>query len=48
MHETRLIYVPVAYRYVQAEHRHAAGLINLLFKGHIIYFYKCFATQAGG
>ena len=31
---------------LQAEHQHAAGL-NLLFKGHLICFYSCFATQAG-
>ena len=32
---------------LQAEHRHAAGLIDLLFKGHLICFYSFFATQAG-
>ena len=32
---------------LQAEHRHAAGLIDLLFKGRLICFYSCFATQAG-
>ena len=32
---------------LQAEHRRTAGLIDLLFKGHLISFYSCFATQAG-
>ena len=32
---------------LQAEHRHAAGLIDLLFKGRVICFYSCFAIQAG-
>ena len=32
---------------LQAEHRHAAGLIDLLFKRCLICFYSCFATQAG-
>ena len=30
---------------LQAEHRHAAGLIDLLFKGRVICFYSCFAIQ---
>ena len=36
VHKARLIYTP--------EHRHAAGL---RFKGRVICFYSCFATQAG-
>ena len=32
---------------LQVEHQHAAGLIDLLFKGRLICFYSCFATQAG-
>ena len=32
---------------LQAEHRHAAGLIDLLLKGRLICFYSCFVTQAG-
>ena len=32
---------------LQAEHRHAAGLIDLLFKGRVLCFYSCFAIQAG-
>ena len=35
VHEARLIYAPAAYRsmfQLQAKHRHAAGLIDLLFK----------------
>ena len=43
VYEARLNYAPAP----QAEHRHAAGLIHLLFKGHVICFYSCFATQAG-
>ena len=31
---------------LQAEHRHAAELIDLLFKGRVICFYSCFAIQA--
>ena len=31
---------------LQAEHQHAAELIDLLFKGRLICFYSCFATQA--
>ena len=30
---------------LQAEYRHAAGLIDLLFKGRVICFYSCFAIQ---
>ena len=33
---------------LQAEHRHAAGLIDLLFKGRVYnLLYSCFAIQAG-
>ena len=32
---------------LQAEHQHAAELIDLLFKGRFTCFYSCFATQAG-
>ena len=32
---------------LQDEHRHAAGLKDLLFKGRVICFYSWFATQAG-
>ena len=38
-HEARVIYTPAAYRcfsYIQAEHRYAAALINLLFKGNLL------------
>ena len=41
-HEARLIYTPAAYRC-----SNAAGLIDLLFKGHVICFYSYFAIQAG-
>ena len=35
VHEARLIYAPAAYSMfqLQAKHRHAAGLIDLLFEG---------------
>ena len=32
--------------HLQAEHRHAAGLIDLLFKGRVIFFYSCFASAS--
>ena len=46
-HEARLIYVSrLSMLQLQAEHQHAAGLIDLLFKGCLTCFYSCFATQA--